>query len=201
MNFDRKLATAAVVSLLALTGCAAQAPTAPTSPSVSPINELTATTTVLDRGDEHGVILCLGLIGQSYPPTCAGPAVEGWDWAAIDGEKTATGVTWGDFEVVGTWDGEALTLTQPPTVKDDSDEVMQPNRTLPPADPDKAPKVDQALTDYIAASEASSGVLTVGEDAGRLHVNVVFDDGSLQEKADELYGADVVVIDSALRPI
>lgn len=70
----------------------------------------TASTTVLESPD-HGPQLCLGGVAESYPPQCGGPDIVGWDWAEVDGEESANGTTWGDFTVVGTWGGAALTLT------------------------------------------------------------------------------------------
>lgn len=32
----------------------------------------------------------------------------------LDGEETASGVTWGTYAVQGTWDGEQFTVTRPP---------------------------------------------------------------------------------------
>jgi hypothetical protein len=63
---------------------------------------------------EHGPVLCLGGVDDSYPPQCDGPALVGWDWATVDDEERANGSTWGIYHVVGTWDGERLTLTEPP---------------------------------------------------------------------------------------
>ena len=219
MSIGHRAAAVAAAGVLALTGCAAQGaplaapptPTAsatPASPGSSALpgssappasaGELAATTTVLDRGDQP--VLCLGAVGESYPPTCGGPAVEGWDWSAVEGAQTSGGVTWGDFDVVGTWDGRSLTLTRTP-VAADPDRVVDAPIALPPADPANAPAVDRALQDYVADADTEEAVLTVGEEAGRVHVGVVFDDGSLQRRADELYGADVVVVDSALAPV
>jgi len=70
------------------------------------------TGTVLES-PEHGPQLCTG-VESSYPPQCAGFALVGWDWADVQGEESANGTTWGDFTVTGTWDGEALTLTEAP---------------------------------------------------------------------------------------
>jgi hypothetical protein len=72
-----------------------------------------ASTMVLESPD-HGPQLCLGDVAASFPPQCGGPDVIGWDWAAVDDAESANGTTWGDYTVVGTWDGEALTLTEPP---------------------------------------------------------------------------------------
>ena len=67
------------------------------------------TATVLESPD-HGPQLC-GNVADSYPPQCGGPDIVGWDWDEVDGAESANGVTWGAFEVTGTWDAEAQTLT------------------------------------------------------------------------------------------
>ncbi len=69
-------------------------------------------TMVIDAGPDPE--LCLGVVLESLPPQCDGPAVLGWSWDEVDGEEAADGVRWGEYRVVGTWDGEALTLTEPP---------------------------------------------------------------------------------------
>jgi hypothetical protein len=51
---------------------------------------------------------------DSLPPQCGGPDVVGWDWDEVDGEESASGTTWGTFELIGTWDGERFTLTDAP---------------------------------------------------------------------------------------
>lgn len=81
---------------------------------------------VLERGD-RGPQLCHAVAG-SYPPQCGGPRIVGWDWDAVEGEETASGVTWIDAVLIGTWDGERFTVTRPP----------QPASTMsqpPPVDP------------------------------------------------------------------
>ena len=72
-----------------------------------------ADTTVLESPD-HGPELCLGGVAESYPPQCGGVPIEGWDWADAEGEESSNGTTWGSFHVVGTYDGETFTLTEPP---------------------------------------------------------------------------------------
>ena len=68
--------------------------------------------TVLQSPD-HGPQLCYA-VEESLPPQCGGPDVVGWDWAEVEGEESVRGTTWGSYRVVGTWDGERLTLTEPP---------------------------------------------------------------------------------------
>lgn len=113
----------AVLSLLVFAACAGDdqttvtgaedpAPT-PTSATTGEETRYEATSIVLES-PSHGPQLCLGGVEESYPPQCGGPDVVGWDWDAVDGEESANGTTWGSYTVTGTWDGEALTLTEPP---------------------------------------------------------------------------------------
>lgn len=69
------------------------------------------TTTVLQSPD-HGPQLCLGGVAESYPPQCGGPDIVGWDWNEVADKESANGTTWGTYRVVGTWDGQRLTLTE-----------------------------------------------------------------------------------------
>lgn len=69
--------------------------------------------TVLDKRGV-GPQLCLGGVAESLPPQCGGIPLVGWDWAKVDGEQTAGDTTWGQYRVVGTYDGQRLTPTEPP---------------------------------------------------------------------------------------
>jgi hypothetical protein len=107
------LALNAAVAVLA--GCAA-APADPTQSGGGTRDEpqrYAAVAMVLES-PEHDPQLCLGGVLESLPPQCGGPDVVGWDWAAVEDEESMNGTTWGTWRVVGTWDGEALTLTEPP---------------------------------------------------------------------------------------
>lgn len=104
--------------LLAACGDAAQpvdasAPSDEVTEAVGEEQRYAASTMVLESPD-HGPQLCLGGSQDSYPPQCGGPDVVGWDWDEVEEEEAAFGTTWGDHTVVGTWDGERLTLTEPP---------------------------------------------------------------------------------------
>jgi hypothetical protein len=88
--------------------CANAASGPASSPSSSRRYEANAT--VLDDG--AGPVLCLGGVAESLPPQCDGMAVHGWSWDDVDGEQTASGVTWGEFHVVGTYDGSSFTVEQ-----------------------------------------------------------------------------------------
>lgn len=75
----------------------------------------TATATVLESTD-HGPQLCLGGVADSLPPQCGGPDIVGWDWGEVDGAESVSGTTWGQYRVVGTFDGDTFTLTEPAVV-------------------------------------------------------------------------------------
>ena len=63
-----------------------------------------------DGPDADGAKLCLGGVRLSLPPQCAGIPVANWDWAAVGAEESRGGTTWGDYHVVGTYDGEVFTV-------------------------------------------------------------------------------------------
>lgn len=65
---------------------------------------------------ESGVSLCLGPVMESFPPQCDGIPLVGLDWAEVADRQTASGVTWGQVKVVGTYDGQTFTLTESPAV-------------------------------------------------------------------------------------
>jgi len=59
--------------------------------------------------------LCVGGVAESYPPQCGGPELVGLDWTDLPEHEKASGVTWGEASVVGTYDGARFTLVEPPT--------------------------------------------------------------------------------------
>lgn len=72
--------------------------------------------TVLQNGagDAGRPALC-SAVATSLPPQCAGPPIEGWDWDAIprESQERTSGVRWGEFVLVGRFDGTVFTLTEP----------------------------------------------------------------------------------------
>lgn len=143
---------------------AAEAPADDEEPPVpsGPASLYTATATVLESRD-HGPQLCLGGVRTSYPPQCGGPDLIGWDWDAVDGVERADGITWGDFTVVGTWDGRALTLTEParPPEPYRGPELDTDRFATPCPEPDGGWQVvdaeratDQAMQDALAHAQA-----------------------------------------------
>jgi hypothetical protein len=71
--------------------------------------------TVLEQAGQ-GPELCVGGILDSLPPQCGGPPVAGWDWDHAPGAEQSGTTRWADVHVVGTFDGETFTITEPPTV-------------------------------------------------------------------------------------
>ena len=110
----RSLALLAGSAAAVLAGCAAQPVGADPAGAPEEPQRYAAVAMVLES-PEHGPQLCLGGVLESLPPQCGGPDVVGWDWSAVEDEESGNGTTWGEWRVVGTWDGDALTLTQPPT--------------------------------------------------------------------------------------
>lgn len=65
---------------------------------------------------QHGPQLCF-TVAESMPPQCGGPDIEGWDWTAVDAESVR-GSRWGSYILVGTFDGQTFTLTEPAKTDD-----------------------------------------------------------------------------------
>jgi hypothetical protein len=98
-----------IASAMLLASCAETPGQPPQEPhGEQPTDRYGANATVLDDGD--GPVLCLGGVAESLPPHCGGMAIIGWRWADVDGAQTQSGVTWGDYHVVGTYDGSSFTV-------------------------------------------------------------------------------------------
>lgn len=69
---------------------------------------------LLIESEVGGPRLCVGGWEEMLPPRCGDLPVVGLDWAQVDGETRTHGTTWGEFHVVGDFDGETFTLTRPP---------------------------------------------------------------------------------------
>lgn len=121
MTYSR-LALALVLSVTALAACGNEGDTRAVDPSASgepsagavptPVPDGKVRTsglvTVLDSGE--GPELCLGAVAESYPPQCGGPRLEGFEWGDVGAEE-ASGVTWGQYAVTGTYDGTTFDVT------------------------------------------------------------------------------------------
>lgn len=202
------LVAASLAGVLGLAACSAApgsspAPTSSGSPTgnitgiAPPEGRVIATGTVLDvAGDAE---LCLGAVAESYPPQCTGIPLDDWSWKGVDGSETSGDTQWGTYAVYGTFDGERYTVTDPPIML----ALYDPVRPGDPAQGIDGTSSEADLTriqDELAAS-LDRDALSLWIERGYVWVNVVWDDGTLQDALDAEYGDDVVLVTSALREI
>jgi hypothetical protein len=191
MPVRRFLLAAALLPVLGLTGCgsgdpgAADEPGPVTEPTVDPAQLYEASSTVLDDAD--GPRLCVGGVADSLPPQCGGLPLVAWDWDAVADEESAGGATWGDYHLVGTFDGEIFTVADvSPYERASVDRANERDFSTPcpePAggwaalDPSRAADSDfavgatvaQARPDYVALWVDYAGDYTAEELAERLN--------------------------------
>lgn len=162
-----------------------------------PSGRVVAAGTVIDAaGDAQ---LCLGAIAESYPPQCSGIPLEGWTWEGVDGSESSGDVTWGAYAVFGTYDGERFTNTDPPIML----ALYDPIRPADPTEGVKGTASDAELTRVQEDVFESLGedALSAWPERGRLWVQVVWDDGTIQDAMDAEHGEGVVIVTSALREV
>jgi hypothetical protein len=149
MRFRR----AGIGAVALLSACATNA-SEPSAPSLEASRRYEANATVLQAAGKDPVI-CLGAVGFSLPPQCSGPPITNWDWSEAQNERSASETTWGVYHVVGTFDGERFTLTEPPGAEQPWPEARETFDTQceTPAGGWKAPDpgraTDQARSDAI----------------------------------------------------
>lgn len=167
-------------------------------PSVVPAAEGPVRTrglaTVMDTG--AGPELCLGAVAESYPPQCGGPPVRGWSWAGVGRgmHETVGAVRWGMYALTGTWDGTVFTVTDavPAALFDPPAPEPEPDTAPGPGgfDEERLHRELRELPGYLGGYAQD----------GRMLIDVVHDDGSIQAWVDQEYGDGVVVVTSALVP-
>ncbi len=157
--------------------------------------------TVLQKDGEDAQF-CVGAIAESYPPQCSGPVLLGWEWPDDGMSESASGVTWGTYAVSGTWDGAAFTkgdmvipLALYDPLKQEADPRLDP-ANAGTSDEKLLTRVQEELSGWTAVTVLSSYL-----ENGYLWVSVYYDDGTIQAYLDEVYGPDVVVVQSAFRDI
>lgn len=198
-----RIALALTAALLVLAGCGSDGgttvvtdpppPAAPTSIPAAPGGVWTYNiATVMDTGSPE---LCLGPVAESYPPQCSGLPISGWDWADHKGTyEESQGTRWGSYAVGGTWDGETFTYADAVTAAL-YDPAARPSPSYPTPSIERS---EEELTRIADELGDLPGALTSFPMDGRAHVDVVYDDGSLQVWANEQYGDGVVVVTSML---
>jgi len=210
MRLPRALLVVAIPALL-LAGCAT--PPAPgdsgdvvpggagePGPIAAP-GEVVGQGTVLQKDGEDAQF-CVGGVMESYPPQCSGPVIVGWEWPDDGMWESASGVTWGTYAVSGRWDGVEFT----------PGDMIVPLALYDPMRPEPDPRADPAnagdnseelltrVQDELSAWTDVPVLMSYPEN-GYVWATVYYDDGTIQAYLDEVYGPDVVVVQSAFRDI
>jgi hypothetical protein len=147
--------------------------------------------TVIDAGD--GPMVCAE-VQSSRPPRCgAGWPVQGFDWGEVAFE-TANGVRWGDFNLVGTWNGHRLVLAAAPGAATPNPPDDSALRSPCPAS--DAPLDSEAAEQLFAVVQRSPDYAGFWIDPSNGNVNVAFtgDIGSRREQLAATYGDAVCVV-------
>ena len=161
---------ASTLSTVVLLAACADQTSGTSATSGTPIGDprYEATTTVLEDAD--GARLCLGGVLDSLPPQCGGVPVAGWSWGDVEGEESRSGVTWGDFHVIGTYDGTTFTLVDPgppqPNPDEDGDQFAppcpEPQGGWVDVDPAMAGDDDRIAAMHVAENIASYAGIWIG---------------------------------------
>lgn len=118
--------------------------------------EANATVLENDKGETN---LCLGVILNSLPPQCGDVPLMNWDWDDVEGEERAAGVTWGgSYHVVGSFDGEAFTLTGKPGPPAEHLSVEEDFSSAPACEEPAEGWIEEGAVDQQVAGRALSGV-------------------------------------------
>ncbi len=183
-------------------GTAPSSSSAPAPPDAVPpaTGPVTGLGTVIEV-PETGPQLCLGPVRESFPPQCEGVPLSGWDWAraGIQDESpagTGTKVRWGTYAVTGTFDGLTMTVTSsvPLALYD----TVAPPSPRPMAPPELSDDEWAAVESGVRILPGMLSSLREG-DTGPVLVEVVHDDGTLQDWADVAFGVGAVRVTSMLR--
>lgn len=145
------------------------------------------------------VQLCMGAVTRSYPPQCTGLPLTGWSWEGVEGAEAVDGIRWGSYAVTGRFDGESLTPTSPPVLLALFDAVAPVDPTQGKPGTTTEARLLTMQSRLADEWENTDDYLGSRIDNGRLWVDVVWDDGTLQNAADDEFGDDVVIIRPTLR--
>ncbi len=203
--------------LVALAGCGTPggraadpagggAPRPPSASGIPPARGEVASrmlATVMDTGRPE---LCLGPVAESWPPQCHGVPLVGWDWSGRGGQYDESGdVRWGRFVVRGTFDGTTLTVTGAVGEAGYDPDVLEkpgpPDERARPGHVGAWRPGEQAELQRKLEADPLPGTLSVYPAPAAVVVEVVHDDGSLQQRVDRAYGAGRVEVHSMLVPV
>lgn len=204
----RALVIALAAASLVLAGCSAAPSPEPSVPTESAGTEqlFTITGTLFDdkREQPSGYPartepqICWFILTSSPPYCGSGLSVAGLDWDDFDGVAHGDSATvrWAEVTLVGTFDGDRLTIVEPP-VRADRDYLVEIVEPYPVGTLD-ASELMRIQEEVQAAEQPPMS----GQGDGFVTVSVVYDDGdALQERLDARYGAGAVYVESLLTPV
>ena len=169
---------------------------APTKPTAIPAADgpVVGLGTVLDGSADGQTGFCLGPVAESYPPQCTGLPLDGWDWADHRGDfDDGMGTKFGTFAITGTFDGATMTYQSAvPGALYDPMPWAQPTST---ADDDHSQAELEAIAEDLSDLP---GALTTMPGDNLVVLDVIHDDGTIQEYVDAKYGDGLVFVHSAL---
>lgn len=185
-----------VIAALAVSACAVQ-PLDAGEPALDRERKYRVTATVLEDA-EHGPQLCGG-VRTSLPPQCGGPDIVGWDWKSVRHESVR-GVTWGQYMMTGTWDGERFTLTEPATPGsfDGAAQPRPPNWTTD-LSIDELLGIQRRLHDEFPFPLMYAS--HVDEERRIVIANTFRETPDLRSAVDAAFGERVVYLNSMLQPV
>jgi hypothetical protein len=118
-------------------------------------------TAIVLESEEHGPMLCVGMILDSLPIQCGDIPISNWSWEEVPGEEALSGTTWGRYHLVGTYDGETFSVIetgppqpQPPDGGDPIDTPCpEPEGGWVAADPGRTTEADRQAATKAAGAE------------------------------------------------
>ncbi|MFE4837567.1 hypothetical protein ACFRAU_23155 [Arthrobacter sp. NPDC056691] len=118
----------------------------------------------------------------------------------MTGYERAAGVTWGTYTVRGTWDNGEFVRTRE-SVPASPTETGIPDAAKPvTGKPGKGNKARLLQIQHDLQSAGGQPILISGIQNGYLVILVAYDNGKIQRELDRKYGADIILVRSALMP-
>jgi hypothetical protein len=201
-----RLLLASLLTAFALAACADE-----TQPRGADEARYRADAFVLEDAS-HGPALCLGGVADSLPPQCGGIPLAGWDWDAVEGEDRASGARWGQFDVVGTYDGTTFTVLEAGPATDEGPRAdpiewtpcPEPEGGWTSPDPTIAGDTDVHIAQRAVQEQDDFAGLWVdtvdeGPSAGATILNIAFTGDLERHEADlrEVWGGPLCLVEHA----
>lgn len=187
-----------MVLALALAGCAGPGTPPPEGVPPHPGGAVVGSGLVLQIGDSPPE-LCFSVF-TSRPPQCFGIALIGWNWADVEASETELGATWGQYAVMGHFDGESITVTDVLPADDYSPQPAEDPLRLP-ENAGATPENELLAYQRQLHAEAPFHVEGSAPTNGYLFVTVRWDDGTYQNWLDRRFGPGVAKVESTLRVV